>query len=114
MWACIAVSCLVAVFIIRGGRCKKIAKELLGKNFKEILCSDRYSAYQWVSNDSRQICWAHLERDFRKISERTGSSSIIGAELLTQTNTLYMERIMTVVATCKLQGRNTLDYLRCT
>jgi hypothetical protein len=26
---------------------------------------------------------------------------------------LYMERIMTVVATCKLQGRNTLDYLTC-
>jgi transposase len=24
---------------------------------------------------------------------------------------LYMERIMTVVATCKLQKRNTLDYL---
>ena len=24
---------------------------------------------------------------------------------------LYMERIMTVVATCKLQGRNILDYL---
>ena len=210
MWAWIAVSCLVAVFIIRGGRCKKIAKELLGKNFKGILCSDRYSAYQWVSNDSRQICWAHLERDFRKISERAGSSGIIGTELLSQTNhlfhfwhqfkdghidramlkkktkpirvfiegllrqgnrsknnktsgtcrnilsygsalwrfletesieptnnlaerlirtiaiwrktsfgtqsksgSLYMERIMTVVATCKLQGRNTLDYLTC-
>jgi len=25
----------------------------------------------------------------------------------------YMERIMTVVATCKLQGRNILDYLTC-
>jgi transposase len=24
-----------------------------------------------------------------------------------------MERIMTVVATCKLQGRNILDYLTC-
>jgi transposase len=81
MWAWIAVSSWVAVFIIRGGRCKKIAKELLGKNFKGILCSDRYSAYRWIPNDHRQICWAHIERDFRKISERTGSSGIIGAEL---------------------------------
>lgn len=89
MWAWIAVSCLVAVFIIRGGRCKKIAKALLGKNFKGILCSDRYSAYQWVPNTSRQICWAHLDRDFRKISERTGSSGIIGVELLLQTNNLF-------------------------
>jgi transposase len=89
MWAWIAVSCLVAVFIIRGGRSKKIAKALLGKNFRGILCSDRYSAYQWVSNERRQICWAHMERDFRKISERTGSSGIIGAELLSQTNNLF-------------------------
>jgi len=198
------------VFIIRSGRSKKIAKELLGKHFKGILCSDRYSGYQWVSNENRQICWAHLERDFRKISERIGSSSFIGADLLIQTNnlfhfwhlfkddhidrgtlkkktksirifiegllrqskrskntktsgtcrnilssgpalwrfletdaieptnnlaerlirtiaiwrktsfgtqskagSLYMERIMTVVATCKLQKRNILDYLTC-
>ena len=89
MWAWIAVSCFVAVFIIRHGRSKKVAKELLGKNFNGILCSDRYSAYQWISNDSRQICWAHLERDFRKISERTGSSSMIGNDLLEQTNNLF-------------------------
>jgi len=42
-----------------------------------------------VSNENRQVCWAHLERDFRKISERAGSSSIIGADLLTQTNHLF-------------------------
>jgi transposase len=89
MWAWIAVSCLLAVFMIRGGRNKRIAQELLGKNFKGILCSDRYSAYQWVPNENRQICWAHLERDFRKISERAGSSSTIGADLLVQTNNLF-------------------------
>ena len=89
MWAWIAVSCFVAVFMIRGSRNKKIAMELLGKNFKGILCSDRYSAYQWVSNVQRQICWAHLERDFRKISERAGSSNIIGTDLLNQTNQLF-------------------------
>lgn len=89
MWAWIAVSCLVAVFMIRGGRNKQSAKELLGKNFKGILCSDRYSAYQWIAKENRQICWAHLERDFRKISERIGSSSTIGGDLLTQTNHLF-------------------------
>jgi hypothetical protein len=75
--------------MIRTGRNKKVAQELLGKNFKGILCSDRYSAYQWISNEKRQICWAHLERDLRKISERSGSSSVIGADLLTQTNNLF-------------------------
>jgi transposase len=89
MWAWIAVSCLVAVFMIRTGRNKQSAKELLGKNFKGILCSDRYSAYQWIASENRQICWAHLDRDFRKISERIGSSSTIGGNLLVQTNHLF-------------------------
>lgn len=89
MWAWIAISGLVAVFIIRHSRNKKIAKELLGENFRGILCSDRYSAYQWIPNESRQICWAHLERDFRKISERAGSSATIGSDLLAQTNNLF-------------------------
>lgn len=208
MWAWIAISRLVAVFSIRRDRDKKNSQALLGKNFKGILCSDRYSAYQWIPNEYRQICWAHLERDFRKISERSGSSNVIGNNLLLQTNdlfhhwhnfedgmidrntlkkktkpikifiegllrrgkrsqntktagtcknilsygpalwrfletedvpptnnlaerlirtiaiwrktsfgtqsragTTYMERIMTVVATCKLQGKNTLNYL---
>ena len=82
MWAWIAVSRFVAIFMIRDSRSKKVAKELLGKNFSGILCSDRYTAYQWIPNENRQICWAHLERDFRKISERVGSSSIIGTSLL--------------------------------
>lgn len=89
MWAWIAVSCFVAVFLIRRSRDKKVSQELLGKNFNGILSSDRYSAYQWVANENRQICWAHLDRDFRKISERYGSSSAIGADLLDQTNHLF-------------------------
>ncbi len=89
MWAWIAITCCVAVFIIRQTRGKKVAQELLGDNFSGILCSDRYSAYQWIPNNQRQICWAHLERDFRKISERSGTSKEIGIELLNQTNCLF-------------------------
>ena len=89
MWAWIGIACFVAVFIIRKGRTKKVAQELLGINFKGILCSGRYSAYQWVPTEKRQICWAHLERDFQKISERTGVSQIIGTALLEQTNQLF-------------------------
>ena len=89
MWAWIATSGSVAVFAIRRDRDKKNAQKLLGKNFKGILCSDRYSAYQWIANENRQVCWAHLERDFRKISERSGSSNFVGNNLLLQTNDLF-------------------------
>ena len=89
MWAWIAITGHIAVFIIRKSRGNKVAQELLGCKFKGILCSDRYSAYQWVPTDRRQICWAHLDRDFRKISERSGPSQKIGLDLLEQTDTLF-------------------------
>lgn len=89
MWAWIAITCHIAVFIIRKSRGRKVAQELLGANFNGILCSDRYSAYQWIPADQRQICWAHLDRDFRKISERRGTSREIGLDLLDQTDKLF-------------------------
>ena len=89
MWAWVAVALLVSVFIIRASRGSKVAKELLGENFKGILNSDRWSAYTWVKTRIRQLCWAHLKRDFKKISERSGTSGIIGDELLLQTNRMF-------------------------
>ncbi len=89
MWAWVAISCLVTIFMIRKSRSKAVAKELLGQDFKGILCSDRYSAYNWIATEKRQLCWAHLERDFRKISERSGMSQTIGEELLELTYRLF-------------------------
>ncbi len=82
MWAWVAVTMLVCVFIIRASRGADVAKELLGAKFKGILNSDRWSAYSWVATIRRQLCWAHLKRDFKKIAERSGVSKIIGERLL--------------------------------
>jgi transposase len=54
----------------------------LGENFSGILNSDRYASYNWVGLEQRQLCWAHLKREFVKISERTGVSKEIGEALL--------------------------------
>ncbi len=82
MWTWVGISMLVCVFLIRASRSAEIAKELLGESFKGILNSDRYSAYNWIAAQFRQICWSHLQRDFKKISERTGASRKIGQSLL--------------------------------
>lgn len=82
MWAWVAIASLVAVFVMRTSRSSSVIKELLGTTFKGILCTDRWSGYSWMAAIFRQLCWAHLIRDFKKISERSGKSGKIGDELL--------------------------------
>jgi transposase len=88
-WMWLAATALVAVFIIRGHRSAKDAKALLGETFQGILVSDRWSAYTWVNISFRQFCWAHLTRDFIKISERSGQAGRIGDQLLDSVRRMF-------------------------
>ena len=80
-WLWVVVTPMVTVFKIGMSRAGKVAKELLGEESRGIVGSDRYSAYTWLANRLRQICWAHLLRDFQKILERKGASGVVGRYL---------------------------------
>ena len=43
--------------------------ELIGERFAGIVSSDRWWAYDRLDPARRQVCWAHLLRDFRRHSE---------------------------------------------
>ena len=73
---------LVAVFFISTQRNAESAKTLLGEFFKGFLITDRWGAYNWLPVLQRQFCWAHLLRDFIKISMRSGAPGRIGESLL--------------------------------
>ncbi|BAZ03191.1 transposase IS66 (plasmid) [Tolypothrix tenuis PCC 7101] len=88
-WLWVAVTPLVTFFQITLSRCTVTAKNLLGEKFGGILNSDRYASYNWVSLEQRQLCWAHLKREFIKISERTGVSHDIGNALVQQQEKLF-------------------------
>lgn len=88
-WLWVAVTPLVTFFQITLSRCTVTAKNLLGENFSGILTSDRYAAYNWVGLGQRQLCWAHLKREFIKISERPGISHSIGDTLVKQQEKLF-------------------------
>jgi transposase len=47
-----------------------------------VLVSDRYAVYTFVQADRRQVCWAHLLRDFKRIAERQGVPGRLGRRLL--------------------------------
>jgi transposase len=68
-----------AFFIVHANRSQQAARKLIG-GFAGKLVTDRYNAYNFYKL-IRQICWAHLKRDFKAISEASGAIGRIGDEL---------------------------------
>jgi transposase len=88
-WLWVAATPLVSVFLIRQHRSGAVAREILSEAFGGIVGSDRWSAYNWLPTLMRQLCWAHLLRDFQKFVERGGDSQSIGEALLTQARLMF-------------------------
>jgi hypothetical protein len=88
-WLWVVVTPLVCYFQVLLSRSQAAAQEILGTTFSGSVNSDRYSAYTWLSIEQRQLCWAHLKRDFTKIAERSGVSRELGEALLQQQEQLF-------------------------
>jgi transposase len=88
-WLWVAVTTVATVFLIRLSRGAKVAKELLGEAFAGIVGSDRWSGYNWVEGERRQLCWAHLLRDFAAFVARGGELARIGQALLDEAKRLF-------------------------
>jgi transposase len=88
-WLWVAVTNWVTVFVVRMSRGGEVARELLGETFAGILVTDRYSAYHWYPVRWRQVCWAHLLRDFEAMRDRGGCSEEIGDALLGQAHQMF-------------------------
>jgi transposase len=58
-----------AAFHIAADRHERELPELIGERFAGIVCSDRWWAYDSLDPARRQVCWAHLLRDFRRHAE---------------------------------------------
>lgn len=87
MWGFISKT--AAFFSIHASRGKKVLCAMMG-DFKNIVVSDRYAAYNIFNSSQRQICWAHLKRDFTKLSEKNDKIiSRIGKNLLTCESDLF-------------------------
>lgn len=89
MWNWALVTHWGACFQIAPSRGKVVAQALFGNAPKQVLVSDRYAAYHWVDPAQRQVCWAHLLRDFRRIGQRDGLPGILGRSLFRMGNLLF-------------------------
>ena len=88
-WQWVMVTAVVTVFIQGLSRSTAAAIELLGSAFGGIVVSDRFSAYNHLPLEQRQLCWAHLIRDLTAIAERPGASAEFGAQLLSLQQQLF-------------------------
>ena len=88
-WLWVVVTATVTVFHLVLSRSAKIAKELLGTAGRWVVTSDRYSAYNWLKVRLRQLCWAHLVRDFQAMVDRNNVGKAIGEELLSWAECLF-------------------------
>ncbi len=88
-WMWVASVPFVTVFLIRKSRGGKVAKEMIGEKFAGIINSDRWSGYNWLPVTSRQLCWAHLKRDFQAFVDRGGGSAKLGKKIKTQMDLVF-------------------------
>jgi transposase len=77
-WLWVAATQTVAAFVIHGQRGVDGLIALLGEVVSGIICSGRWSVYGRLQVLQRQVCWAHLKRDFTKLRDRGGPAGRIG------------------------------------
>jgi transposase len=81
-WVWAAVQPLLAVFAIYPSRARYVILDFIGDKCTAAVTSDRYAGYAFIDTERRQICWAHLLRDFNRIGQRQGLAGQIGRRLL--------------------------------
>jgi len=87
LWA--ALSSRTAVFRIAPSRHASEARMLLGERFGGIVCSDRYPGYDDLEPSQRQLCRAHLARDFTAHSEAIADQKQFGHDGLAIATRLF-------------------------
>lgn len=79
----------VTTFEVLAARSAEAARQVISAEAQGVITTDRYRAYNWLPGRRRQVCWAHLQRDFQAMVERGGESEEIGQALLKQSRRLF-------------------------
>ncbi len=76
-WLWGAITPMLKVFRIDPRRNREAFRKLLFA-FVGYLITDRFSVYRIHDVEKRQLCWAHLIRNFRGLEERGGKARSLG------------------------------------
>jgi transposase len=81
-WLWAIVTKAVTVLTITLSRAGSVVRGLIDPSAGQVITTDRYKGYLWLPLRQRQVCWAHLIRDFQAMVDRANAGSPIGEELL--------------------------------
>jgi transposase len=88
-WLWTMVTETLTLFRLDPTRSRAVVQALLGPDWTGIVGSDRYSAYRYLPLEQRQLCWAHLIREFRKIAAYNQHQRPLGTRLLAITTRIF-------------------------
>ena len=89
-WLWVAATRAMTVFLVRRNRDRAAFDDLVGPS-PGVLTTDRFSVYKHLPAERRQVCWAHLRRDFQAMIDRRDRGSPIGEGLLMHADILADE-----------------------
>lgn len=81
-WLWTVVTRTATVFKVSLSRAGSVARGLVDPSAGQVITTDRYKGYDWLPLRQRQVCWAHLVRDFQAMVDRANAGSPVGEELL--------------------------------
>jgi transposase len=77
-WLWVAATSSVIYFLIHPRRNLDALKRLVGEGLSGILTSDRWCVYDEWPSGKRQLCWAHVKRNWDQQVERGGVAAKLG------------------------------------
>jgi len=89
IWLWVVATAVATVFRISQSRRGNIIAGMLGPLFSGTLVVDRCAAYNRLSRAVRQLCWAHLKRDFQSLVDFGGTAQPIGERALREIKLLF-------------------------
>ncbi len=79
-----------AVFLQIAEHCNREQfNALIGTTYPGIVVSDRWNGYSHLDPNQRQVCWSHLQRDFRRHADGLGEQKPFGEQGLQFTRQVF-------------------------
>jgi transposase len=90
-WLWSVVTRGVTLFVLALSRAADVVQGLIDPSAGQVITTDRYKGYDWLPLYQRQVCWAHLRRDFQAMVDRGNAGSALGEELLLLAEDVFTE-----------------------